>query len=97
MLAIHSSICKFLHANPDVALAGSELKAAINSMREYSIDNIKSHGLNRIKKNREIAKLLMLEYYSDLMHKSKTYKDLHDQFLVRYTMCFLICCRSHFK
>ena len=48
VVAIHSSMCKYLAAHPEDPLASSPLKAAINDMHTFSVENIKSHGLNRL-------------------------------------------------
>ena len=85
IIAIHSEICQFLYQSGetfDIKL----MKKAMLEMKEFSMDTIKSHGFNELKKSREIAKLFLLEYYMDLLVKQKpeSPQELLSLFLVRY-------------
>ena len=46
---------------------------------------IKAHGFNEIQKKREVAKLMLLDYYKDLKPQKKScHRELLETFLVRY-------------
>ena len=65
-----------------VILTESEIKEAIDEMKTFSLETIKSHGFNEIQKKREIVKLMLLEYYLDLFSKWKV--EMVHHFLVQY-------------
>ena len=55
------------------------------SMKEFTLATIKSHGFNEIQKKREVAKLMLIDYYKDLKPKKKScHRELLESFLVRY-------------
>ena len=65
-------------------LSKVEIVKILKEMKAFSIETIKSYGLNEIQKKREVAKLMQLEYYLDLFSKNKTCKKVLENFIVQY-------------
>ena len=81
LLCIHSNVCKLL-VDDDIDV--TKVKAAFEAMKAFSVNAVKMCGFNELKKSREVTKLLLMEYYLDLMGKSKTKEELLASFLVKY-------------
>ena len=61
-----------------------EIDEALTTMKEFTLATIKSHGFNEIRKKREVAKLMLIDYYKDLKPKKKCHREFLDSFLGRY-------------
>ncbi len=80
LVATHVLLCQKL--TEDLGL--EEVKERLKEMKKFTLETIKAFGLNEIGKRREVAKLLMLEYYLELASRHKTPKQLLDNLLVHY-------------
>ena len=60
LLVTHTVICHVLETKMATPL---EISEAIIKMKEFTLATIKSHGFNEIQKKREVAKLMLLDYY----------------------------------
>ena len=81
LLVTHTVICHVLETKMATPL---EIDEALITMKEFTLATIKSHGFNEIRKKREVAKLMLIDYYKDLKPKKKCHREFLDSFLVRY-------------
>ena len=82
ILTTHSSMSRIL-GNTQAKL--SDVKAMVLRMKEHTMENIQSSGLNEVKKSRDISRLFLLEYYLDIIAKCKSLDEMAGHFLVQYT------------
>ena len=84
ILTTHSSLSKILGGTPGL-IHLADVKAMVLRMKEYTLENIQTSGLNEVKKSRDVSRLFLLEYYLDIIAKCKSLDEMAGHFLVQYT------------
>ena len=82
IMTTHSSLSKIISAH-QVHLA--EVKAMVLRMKDHTLANIQTSVLNEVRKARDVSRLFLIEYYLDVLAKSKSLDEMVDHFLVQYT------------
>ena len=103
IVCIHSFWCRYFQKSEGNGRGMvSNFKKLLMKMEDYTTKEIRDCGNSRLKSNREVAKLFLLEYYRDLIlvgEEDQSPADFHDRLLVRHHWLptqRILCCRTKF-